>query len=75
MTEHALIETWFFSFFSRFCSASNELQVFPHTGEKDTVFLCYKSSTETVGASQGGLKHRKKQSMLSKAEGQSAALL
>lgn len=72
MTEHPLIETWLL--FLRLCSASNEPQVFPCKGEKDTVFLCYKSSTVTVGASQGGLKQRQKQALLSKAEGQSAAL-
>lgn len=74
MIEHALIETWLFSFFLRLCSASNEPQVFPCKGDKDTVFLCYKSHTDTVGASQAGLKHRQKQALLSKAEGQSAAL-
>lgn len=44
-------------------------------GEKGTVLLCYKSRTESAGASQGGLEHRQKQALLSQAGEQSVAML
>lgn len=47
----------------------------PGQGEKGTVLLCYKSSTETAGAFRGGLKHRQKQALPSQARGQSVAVL